>query len=109
MHDILAGTSSDYRSLRDLVIRHPFFRGYREKQKEVNDWRAPCLLIDHPKKFRELCAREDWYPRKNMPDDYLDGDIARAIDETSSEWQSALATQTKMPRSVQAATGEEAK
>jgi len=89
IHDVLSG-HGEYTSLRDFVIRHPFFRGYREKQKEVKDWRAPCLLIDHPEKFRALCAEQHWYPAKNMPEGYLDGEIGRAVDETSRSWKSAL-------------------
>ena len=85
MHDILSG-KSEYRSLGDFMIRHPFFRGFRDKQEEITDWRAPCMLIDHPDKFRALCAQGHWYPAKNMPQGYLDGDIAHEIDRISCSW-----------------------
>jgi len=101
MHDILAGRS-EYTSLGDLVMRHPFFRGFREQQRKIHDWRAPCVLIDHPQLFRELCQRYagQWYPAKNMPEGYLDGEIAQALDEISQAWQERLRSLPLIPDCV---------
>jgi hypothetical protein len=106
MYDILSG-KSEYATLRDFVIRHPFFRGFREKQKEVGDWRAPWLLIDHPEKLRELCARGHWQAAKNMPGGYLDGEIARAIDAASRSWKVLLEAQPTTPQCVSEAIQQE--
>jgi len=87
--DIIEGRS-EYSSLDDFVQRHPFFVGYREKQKLISNRAAPCLLIDHPELFRQLCWEVGYRPAKNMPPDYLEGPIAQAIDEVASEWDSKL-------------------
>ncbi|MFP4057851.1 MAG: radical SAM/SPASM domain-containing protein [Candidatus Brocadiia bacterium] len=102
IHDIVNG-ESEYDSLGDFVVGHPFFRGFRQKQKQVPDWRAPCLLIDNPQLFRELCQDPHWHPAKNMPPGYLDGPIAQAIDEASQAWKRSLGEQPRVPESVQKA------
>ncbi len=98
--DIRAGRSP-YRSLADVVNRHPVFVRFREKQAEITDYRAPCPLLDHPKKFREICAHTDWFAGNNMPAGYLDGDIARALDAGAREWQEALQRMPHVPECVE--------
>ena len=97
--DIFSG-KSEYKSLADFVNRHPLFRGFREKQKKITDWRAPCLLLDNPEMVRDLCKHAPWFPANNMSEGYLDGDIARAIDDSSGRWREALRTQPRMPDCV---------
>jgi len=98
--DVFNG-KSEYRSLADFVNRHPFFAKFREKQQEVTDYRAPCLLMDHPEKLREICAQAPWYPANNMPEGYLDGGIARALDSCSKDWEEALRGMPLVPERVQ--------
>jgi len=97
--DIFSG-KSEYTSLADFVNRHPLFRGFREKQKKITDWRAPCLLFDNPEMLRDLCKHAPWFPANNMPKGYLDGEIAKAIDDSSRRWREALRTQPRMPECV---------
>lgn len=99
MADIIS-RKGEYKSLTDFVDRHPFFVGFREKQKEVTDHRAPCMLIDHPEKFRELCAEHPWYPALNMPEGYLDGQIAKDVAETARLWGEKLRELPLSPDSV---------
>ncbi len=99
MADILS-RKGEYKSLTDFVERHPFFVGFREKQREVSDHRAPCMLIDHPEKFRELCAKHPWYAAINMPEGYLDGQIAADVAQTAQEWQEKLMEMPVIPDSV---------
>jgi MoaA/NifB/PqqE/SkfB family radical SAM enzyme len=99
MRDILTG-KSEYKSLTDFVNRHPFFAAFRVKQHEITDYRAPCLLMDHPEKFRDVCARTPWYPALNMPDGYMNGEIARDLDRASAEWRDALCRLPIVPETV---------
>lgn len=99
MRDILSG-KGEYKSLTEFVNNHPFFRAYREKQKEIKDHRAPCMLIDHPKKFREICQGTPWYPALNMPEGYLDGDIAKHIDYISEDWKAKMQISPRIPEAV---------
>lgn len=93
---------SEYRSLDDFVNRHPLFVKFREKQKEITDWRAPCMLMDHPEKIRSICAEvSSWFPANNMPKGYLDGGIARALDACSRAWCDALRDIPLVPECVQ--------
>lgn len=80
--DVIAGRSQ-YASLDDFVQRHPLFVGFREKQKLVPDRGAPCLLIDNLELFRQLWREVGFRPARNMPPDYLQGPIARAIDDAA--------------------------
>jgi MoaA/NifB/PqqE/SkfB family radical SAM enzyme len=84
--DIINGTSA-YESLDDLVQNHPTFRGFREEQDRITDRARPCLLIDHPDAFRRVYRRGGCYPGKNMAPDYLEGAVARHIDQVAAEWR----------------------
>ena len=86
--------------LDECVDKHPFFVKFREKQKEVADRRAPCLLLDHPQKIREICAEAEWFPAKNMPQGYLEGDIATVVDVCSRQWHGALQNMPAVPECV---------
>ncbi len=103
--DVIAGRS-EYESLYDFVQRHPMFVGFREKQKLVTERRAPCLLIDNPELFRQLCREASWSPAKNMPPDYLSGPIALAIDAAAAGWWAKLAELKPLPAEKQAARAE---
>lgn len=94
--DIRSG-KSPYRSLGEFVNRHPFFVRFREKQAEITDRRAPCPLMDHPEKFRAVCSQGEWFPGNNMPEGYLDGEIAKALDANAEEWRQALARMPQVP------------
>ncbi len=83
--EILAG-KTPYTNLRDFVERHPVFAAIRQEQKRIRDRRSPCLLIDHPDVGRRICLMEGCRPAKNMPPGYLDGAIARMIDESAAQW-----------------------
>ena len=104
--DIVNG-NSPYASLEDFVHRHPFFAAYRRVQKAITDHRAPCPLIDHPELFRHICRHYPWYPGKNMPEGYLEGDIARALDEVSACWKSHLRKMPALPECVRLEEEEE--
>jgi len=106
--DIISGRG-EYRSLGDFVNRNPFFRRFREKQREITDWRAPCMLMDNPEKFRQVCARGGWYPGNNMPDTYLRGEIADALDRASHEWTEELRHQPIIPEWAQEQVAEVSK
>ena len=99
IQDVFSG-KSEYHSLAEFVNRHPFFLKFREKQKEISDRRAPCLLMDNPEKLRELCAHAPWYPANNMPQGYLDGDIGRAMDVCATSWRQALRGLERIPECV---------
>ena len=99
IQDVFSG-KSEYRSLADFANRHPFFVKFREKQKEIADHRAPCLLMDHPEMLREICARAPWYAADNMPKGYLDGDIGRAMDACATSWRQALRGLERIPECV---------
>ena len=107
IRDIVRGTSP-YRSLADLVNHHPFFVGFREKQRQIEDYRAPCMLIDHPDLFRELCRQVPFYSAKNMADGYLDGAIAREIDRRAAEWREKIRGLPYLPECVRLAPAEQA-
>jgi len=96
VRDILSG-DSEYASVGDLISRHPFFVAFREKQRQITDWRAPCVLIDHPEMFREVCACHPYFAGKNMPEGYLQGDIADTITRRAEEWQAKLAHLPRVP------------
>jgi len=102
--EILSGRS-EYRSLADFVNRHPFFVRFREKQKSIADWRAPCLLLDHPEHIRDVCAHAEWFAGPNMPAGYLEGTIARAVDEAARSWNAALRRMPLVPDCVRGAGG----
>lgn len=98
--DIISG-KSEYRSLSDFINRHPFFVKFREKQREISDVRAPCPLFDNPEKIREVCAQAPWFPANNMPDGYLDGDIAHLLDVSSRQWHEMLRHEALVPACAQ--------
>jgi hypothetical protein len=84
--DIIEGRS-EYASLSEFVQKHPAFRAFRDEQGKIADRTRPCLLIDHPEAFRRICRAGGCRPAKNMPEGYLDGPIARQIDEVADEWR----------------------
>jgi len=84
--DIIAGRS-EYTSLRDFVQRHPVFAAFRAEQALAPDRARPCLLIDRPDVFRQICRMDGCRPAKNMPEGYLDGEIARALDVKAAEFR----------------------
>ena len=100
--DIIEG-KTPYRSLDDFVQRNPFFLGFREKQKLIHDRAAPCLLIDHPELFRDLCKNIPFKAAKNMPPDYLEGPIAKAIDELAAAWKALVPNLPPLPSERHAA------
>ncbi len=89
-----------YKSLSDFVNNHPFFVRFRQRQSELTDRRAPCMLYDHPQMFRELCAQGDWFPGNNMPEGYLDGEIARGLDGVARDWEEALQRMGTLPSCI---------
>ncbi len=97
--DIISGRSA-YKSLSDFVNNHPFFKRFRDKQHLITDHRAPCVLFDHPEMIRDVCAEGGWYPTKNMPEGYLDGEIARAMDANAEAWQKKLQELPMIPECV---------
>jgi len=99
IRDIVRG-KSPYKSLGDLVNHHPFFAAFREKQREIKDYRAPCMLIDHPEKFRELCREVPYYSGKNMAEGYLDGEIAEVVARRAVEWREKLRHLPFLPECV---------
>ncbi len=72
--------SSVYASVTDVVQRHPLFVAFRESQAGIHDRARPCPLIDHPEAFRRIFSVPGCRPAKNMPDGYLDGNIAEILD-----------------------------
>ncbi|MHC4982739.1 MAG: radical SAM/SPASM domain-containing protein [Planctomycetota bacterium] len=88
--NIISG-ESEYNNLGELVEKHPVFVAFREGQKQIKDRARPCLLIDHPEVFRNICRTREYRPAKNMPPGYLDGEIASAIDERAEEWRRFVA------------------
>jgi len=88
--DIIAGRS-EYASLADFVQNHPTFRAFRAEQARITDRARPCLLIDHPQAFRRVCANHPWRPAKNMAEGYLDGEIARIVDQAAEDWRRTAA------------------
>jgi MoaA/NifB/PqqE/SkfB family radical SAM enzyme len=84
--DIVEGRS-EYSSLNEFVQKHPVFRAFRQEQSRITDRKRPCLLIDHPEAFRRIYRAGGCRPAKNMPDGYLDGPIARHINEVADRWR----------------------
>ena len=84
--DIVRG-ESPYRSLRQFVEEHPVFVAFRREQEGIADRSRPCLLLDHPEAFRRIARIEGCRAAKNMAEGYLDGAIARAVDEVAAEWR----------------------
>ena len=105
--DIVEGRS-EYASLDDFVQHHPLFVGFRRKQQLVTDREAPCLLIDNPELFRQLCREVGFSPAKNMPPDYLEGEIARAIDAAAAAWRAKLPDLEPLPAVREAAAEADA-
>ena len=99
--DIVAGRSP-YTSLADFVQNHPIFKAYRREQQDLTDRSRPCLLIDHPEAFRRILQAGECRPAKNMPPDYVQGRIARAIDDTAARWKARAAQLPPLPAEVQA-------
>ncbi len=89
--DIIAGCS-EYTSLNDFVQRNPIFMAYREEQTHIKDRKSPCLLIDHPETFRRVAKMRGCRPTRNMPEGYLDGEIARTINSRAAEWREKSST-----------------
>lgn len=83
--EILAGRTP-YRDLCDFVARNPVFAAFREHQARIRDRARPCLLMDHPWAVRQIAAVEGCRPASNMPNGYLDGPIAQAMDALAAEW-----------------------
>ncbi len=94
--DIIHGRSQ-YTSLNDFVQRHPVFRAFRQEQRRITDRNRPCLLIDHPEAFRRVARMEGARPAKNLAPGYLDGEIARTIDEAAAAWAELAATLPPLP------------
>ncbi len=94
--DIIQGRS-EYASLRDLVQRHPVFRAFREEQRKIINRARPCLLIDHPEVLRRLVRVEGCVAAKNMPPGYVDGEIARPLDQVAAEWAAKVPTLPPLP------------
>lgn len=84
--DIVEGRS-EYRSLNEFVQNHPVFRAFRREQARITDRKRPCLLIDHPEAFRRICREGGCRPAKNMPEGYLDGQIASHLDDVADQWR----------------------
>ena len=91
------GSNGEYRSLNDFVQRHPVFRGFRKEQTKITDRARPCLLIDHPQAIRRIARLPGCRPAKNMSAGYLDGEIARTIDETAAAWAELVPTLPPLP------------
>jgi len=89
--DVIEGRSR-YKSLSEVIEKHPMFVAFRATQKNIKDRARPCMLIDHPHIFRKMCRTLGYQPAKNMPPGYLDGEIASAIDERAAEWAQFVAT-----------------
>jgi hypothetical protein len=101
--DIISG-KSEYRSLAEFVEKNPLFAAFRKAQREITDRARPCLLLDNPEKFRHICRTAEYRPAKNMPPGYLDGEIAKAIDERAKEWEQYVAQKLPpLPSQVEAA------
>ena len=103
--DIING-HSEYASLYDFVQRNPVFAAYRREQRAIQDRNRPCLLIDHPEAFRRICRTPGCRPAKNMAEGYLDGDIARAIDDVAARWNETSARLPPTPAQRTAALYE---
>jgi MoaA/NifB/PqqE/SkfB family radical SAM enzyme len=99
VRNIYDGTSP-YKSLSDVVNGHPLFKKFREKQGQIHDQRAPCMLFDHPELIRQVCKEAPWVPGKNMPEGYLDGAIAEALDASSGRWNATLQQTAMVPECV---------
>ena len=84
--DIIEG-NSEYANLADFVHRNPVFTAFRDEQRKITDRTRPCLLVDNPQAFRRVCRTDGWWPAKNMPDGYIDGEIAHFLDRYAAEWQ----------------------
>ena len=63
------------------------FAGFRAEQALVAVCARPCLLIDRPEVFRRMCRMNSCRPAKNMPQGYLDGEIARALEVKAAEYR----------------------
>jgi hypothetical protein len=50
------------------------------------------MMIDHPDAFRRICATQGCRPAKNMADGYLDGEIAKTINQTAQAWKEKSAS-----------------
>jgi MoaA/NifB/PqqE/SkfB family radical SAM enzyme len=98
--DIISGRSG-YDSLADFVHRHPLFVAFRDAQTTITDRARPCLVLDHPKKFRQVCQSGPWRPAKNMSPGYLDGEIAQAIDAAAAAWQRQVPLLPPLPAELQ--------
>ncbi len=98
--DIING-QSEYASLHDFVQEAPVFRAFREEQKNITDRARPCVLIDHPDAFRRVAKAPGCRPGKNMAPGYLDGDIARTIDEVAGAWARKVETLPPLPAEVE--------
>ncbi|MFQ5807066.1 MAG: radical SAM/SPASM domain-containing protein [Phycisphaerae bacterium] len=83
--DIINGRS-EYASLTEFVQRHPVFLAFRDEQGRIIDRARPCLLIDHPEAFRRVAKVNGCRPAKNISVGYLDGEIARAVDDVAEAW-----------------------
>jgi len=105
--DIIRGESA-YATLGDLVQRHPVFRGFREEQEGITDRARPCLLVDHPEVFRRIVQRPGWRPARNMADGYLDGVIARHIDQVAAAWEETARHLPPLPAEREAAERRQA-
>ncbi len=103
--DIIAGRSP-YSSLKDFVERNPVFVAYRQEQAKIGDRARPCLLIDHPEAFRRIFQIEGCRPAKNMPEGYLDGEIASAIDAAAARWREVAARLEPMAPPLEKQPGE---
>lgn len=94
--DIING-KSPYKSLNDFVQNHPFMAAIRRAQTQVTERSSPCLLIDHPHLFRQVCADYGYKAAKNMPADYFDGPIASAITAQAQQWKAAVPNLPPLP------------
>jgi len=100
--DIIRG-KSEYSSLKQCVQENPVFRAYRAEQENITDRARPCLLIDHPEAFRRICKLDCCRAAKNMAPGYLDGAIARAIDDDAEQWRQAAANLPPLPWETESA------
>lgn len=93
VRDVFSGRSK-YTSILHVITNSPVFQRYRQVQKRIVDYTAPCPIIDHRDLLQEVWQTGEVTAVQSTPDGFFnpDGEIAQGLTRRSACWR------TRSPR-----------
>ncbi len=68
------------------VLKNPLFKAYQKRIPFSDNHLAPCPMIDNPQFLRDIVKESGAYPTHAGAETVLEGDLAKFLEKTSSEW-----------------------